>query len=38
MLNDDQLWEAFALDEETEEPQPEYGDFWDQDDEEDQEP
>jgi len=24
----DELWEAFELDEETADPQPEYGDFW----------
>jgi hypothetical protein len=36
MLNDEELWEAFALDDEMEEPQPEYGDFWDEEPEEDE--
>jgi hypothetical protein len=26
--NDVDLWEVFALDEETDEPDPAYGDFW----------
>jgi len=26
--NYDDLWEVFALDEETDEPEPAYGDFW----------
>jgi hypothetical protein len=38
MLNDEELWEALALDEEPEEPEPERGDFWDQDDDEEAEP
>ena len=36
---DDELWEAFLIDEGAEEPEPEVGDFCDEDDdEEDEEP
>ena len=28
MRDDEQWWEAFVLDEDTAEPEPEYGDFW----------
>jgi hypothetical protein len=28
MFDDDDLWEVFVLDEETQEPEPDCGDFW----------
>ena len=31
MLDDDELWEAFLIDEEAQ-PEPERGDFWDEED------
>ena len=34
MLEDQELWEVFAVDEEAEEPEPEYGDFWEAEEEE----
>jgi hypothetical protein len=34
---DDELWEVFVLDEETEEPEPEAGDFWGQSEGDDEE-
>jgi hypothetical protein len=30
MPSDAELWEVFALDEEIDEPQPAYGDFWEE--------
>ncbi|MGD0897969.1 MAG: hypothetical protein ABR915_09030 [Thermoguttaceae bacterium] len=30
MPSDDDLFEVFAVDEEADEPQPDYGDFWEQ--------
>ena len=38
MFDDDELWEVFLLDEDTQEPDPEYGDFWDEEPEEDEDP
>ena len=34
MLDDTELWEVFAVDDEVEEPEPEYGDFWEGEEEE----
>ena len=36
MFLDDPLWDVFVLDEEAETPEPEFGDFWDDDDMEDE--
>jgi hypothetical protein len=38
MFDDDEMWEVFLLDEDTQEPDPEYGDFWDEETEEEEDP
>jgi hypothetical protein len=37
MFADDELWDVFLLDEDSEEPEPEEGDFWDEPAEEEEE-